>query len=250
MQIRGWMIVAALGAASVARAKPAEPCKGLTPEACDQAAFGFDHGITLDGKKVARDEKRAAAMYQAVCEAKLATGCSELASMGHRAGLDDAGVIRWLRAACALDPDQGCWDLGLELKESDARADRDEARAIFDQRCTAKHGDACYALADMSNRPASIGWYQKACGFGDERGCLELARIYFADQDPSMDAAASTRALEALCDGGLVNACSFASDRHFAGKGARASRADADVWMKKACALGDDASCRSLERRR
>jgi TPR repeat protein len=92
--------------------------------------------------------------------------------------------------------------------------------------------------------------YVKACEAGDETGCNTLARLYFRDEFPGINATAATRALETMCNRELVAACSCAAQRHFEGKGAKASRAEADRWMQKSCDLGDESSCRSLARRR
>lgn len=234
------------------KAAAKDACGSMTPSDCVAAAGPLELGVDMAGKAIKKDLKGAAAMYRSACDARYAPGCAALAEMGWEAKLDDAAVLKLRRTACDLDT-QECWSLALELKEREDAASRAETKKLLTSMCNSKErqislaatpADACYVLADISPRGENVGWYRRACEGGRDEGCTHLAQIYLNDEDPKSDAAASTRALETMCKAGSAIACSFAADRHFAGKGTTDSgHAGADPWMIKACDLGDLQTC-------
>lgn len=243
-------MIACMLAAGAAVASPKQrtsakhACEGMTPAQCVDAALPCEYGIDAAGKPAKKDPARAAAMYRSACDAKLAVACFSLANMGSRARLDAAAALALYRRACELDAAH-CLSLAYELRDRDDAASRTEAKKILTKLCNGKHADACYALGDMSPRGKErVVWYRRACDGGRDEGCTRLAQIYSNDEDPSADAAASTRALEAMCNAGNATACNFAADRHFSCKGTNDSgHAGADPWLIKACDLGDVHTC-------
>jgi hypothetical protein len=231
---------------------PSSVCTARKPEDCVALGTQVEYG----GTSFKKDPAKAASYYRIACDAKDWAGCTILAQMymqGKGVKKDEKEAVRLLRHAC----DQGdCMSLGFHLVDSDVRAERNGGLEIFASICSGdlgyEHevGSACHMRADRaSTRADGAPWYLKACEAGHATGCEKLAGLYFRDEFPGVNAAAGTRALERMCEREFAAACSFVAQRHFEGKGATASRTQADRWKQKGCDLGDEMLCRSLARR-
>jgi TPR repeat protein len=232
---------------------PSSVCSAKEPEDCVALGTQLEYG----GPGFKKDPAKAATYYRIACDAKDWAGCTILAEMymrGKGVTKDEKEAVRLLRYAC----DQGdCMSLAFQLVDSDVRAERNEGLKIFASICSGdlgyeeQVGSACHMRADRaSTRADGAPWQLKACEAGHATGCEKLAQLYFRDEFPGVNAAAGTRALETMCEQQFAPACSFVAQRHFEGKGAKASRTEADRWMQRGCDLGDETLCRSLARRR
>ncbi len=216
-----WTVLLASTAAIAAPQKIATgPCAGQTWQTCTGLAARYEVG---DG--VERDKKRAAAIYRAACDAKVAEGCTGLGMLGAEAGLDGEAIRKALRTGCTLGDEVGCSALAGVLVDSEHKPERTEGLLLLERLCSAAprdkggrthqlHVTACYERAEhASDARERVGYFSKACAGGYQRGCEELAKIYFKDEDPDADTIASTRALHRLCKSGTIAACGFAAQR-------------------------------------
>jgi uncharacterized protein len=210
--------------ASAAAADPAKvttgPCAGRTWQSCTGLAAKYEVG---DG--VERDKSRAAVTSRAACDAKVAEACTGLGMLGADAGLDGAGIRKALRTGCNLGDVVGCSALAGLLVDSDRKPERAEGLLMLEKLCLATphdrnarnrqlHVTACFERAEHASDPRErVTYYSRACTAGHQRGCEQLAQIYFRDENPDSGPVASRRALEKLCKGGTIAACSLASER-------------------------------------
>jgi uncharacterized protein len=222
------------------------PCAGKTSAECARAAIDVQYG----GHGVKQDKKRAAAMFQAACDAGELRACTLRADMGENSGLDEAGIRRLYDRACSSGDPIDCSAYAFHLKESHDADDVAEAYAMFQKLCLGGQGDACLTVADHSNSKAeTVKWQRRGCEAKETSDCRKLDYTLYRDGDPALTPAQATRELEMLCDAGNADACEWAGDRHFAGKGAKPSRVDANVWAGKACEQGIASECNALGRR-
>lgn len=196
------------------------PCAGRTWQSCTGLASRYEIG---DG--VERDKQRAATIYRAACEAKVAEGCTGLGMLGADAGLDGDGVRKALRTGCILGDEVGCSALAGVLVDSERKPERAEGLLMLERLCMATSRDknaksrqlhvaACFARAEHATEPRErVGYYSRACAGGYQRGCEQLAQIYFRGEDPDADPAASNRALARLCKTGTMAACQLAAKK-------------------------------------
>lgn len=247
--MRSLTCVILLASAGVAAADPRDDkgtgaCAGMTYGACLKKALLYEYGA----EGMPKDRKKAQAMYAAACDVKIAVACSSAGERAKEAGFDEAAARRWFQKSCDLDASL-CVSYGFYLEEQDAPADVKQGIALLARSCDAGWGLACYKVADHAiTKGEAASWEKKRCEAKDSPDCARYIRRLWKDE-AGLTAVASTKALETLCDDGEANACSLVAQRHLDGKGAKASRASADVWMGKACDAGSTIECRSLGRR-
>lgn len=222
------------------------PCAGKTFAECSKAAIDIEYG----GHGVKQDKRRAAAMYQAACDAGELGACTSRAEMGRNSGLDETGIRRLYDRGCSSGEPADCALYAYHLKDSDDAADVAKAYAMFEKLCLDGQGGACSTVADHSNGTAEIvKWQRRSCEAKQGGDCVKLDRTLYLDGDPALTPTQATRELEIRCNAGAADACSFAGERHFLGKGTKPSRPEADVWAGKACDLGMASECNALGHR-
>ena len=233
--IRLLIVLSWLGAATAA-ADIALPCTTVK-----DAVFDAEHGGCVKRSKsvdpvtaayyagldaLAKDPKTAFAMFEKACKAKLAAGCSKLASMY------DTGRARVVTRDVA------------------------RARELFKQACTLGDGPACQRTGNyvMSNEPAEARkYFERACSkFNDGIACAQLA--FMIDQgmggaaDPARAAkeyAKAWKLLDRNCpkDG---NACLARGVMLQRGLGTKVDDAKALAAFRQSCADANYDGCTQL----
>ena len=238
-----------VAAAGVAGADPrndkgAGACAGGTYGECLQRATRLEYGV--EGEK--KDRKKAQAMYAAACAANIPVACTSAGDRAKEAGFDEAAARKWFQKGCDLDASL-CVSYGFYLEEQDAPADVKQGVAMLAKACNAGWGLACYKVADHAKTKVEAAtWEKKRCEAKDSSDCGRYIRRLWNDE-AGLAPAASTKALEALCDGGEAGACDAVAQRHLMGQGTKASRAAADLWMGKGCDHGATKLCIVLGKR-
>jgi TPR repeat protein len=282
-------------------AKLAAACK-QHPTAAD--VCHADAWFLADGAGVAhRDTKAAAARFRAACSAAHLPSCGALAELtfeGHGVAADPVAAQKLWREACDKGDLRACADyaqswkrLGRTLLPEDAVARLDKAcsggepragarlgavfaherggeddelrgQTLARRACDAGSPEGCFTWAQIVVTAQRVPWKRhevldamiRACRGGVPMGCTNAEDVY---------PAAKPR-LEALCAGGLLDACSVLGEEQLPGakdpakilalfeRGCARGQASDCMWLAAATADGlgrpaDDKAALALDRR-
>ncbi len=173
-----------------------------------------------------------------------------------------------LRQACDLGDSEGCFLLGLELKNKGS-GDK-EALAAYEQACDAGNALACTNLGWMmqngrgarADLQAALRLYKhgcdgSSCAVPNNLGCLNLGRMIRDGIGVSADHPRALRIFRDVCGrtplsgddedaGNIVRACSLAGTESIFGKGLIHDVPDGLALLEKGCAGGDAFGCFNL----
>jgi uncharacterized protein len=233
------------------------------------ATLGF---LYATGKAVARDDKKATALYRKSCELGDAQGCYNLGLMvdsGRGVKEDAARAAADYEKACSLGSSAGCTNLGfLYERGRGVKEDRARAVALYQQGCD---GSSCSA----SNLGGCVNVgraYRDGIGVAkDEAKAADIFRAACERRDTSGDPHAATNGARAcsLLGGLLIAGDGIPKDlehgRDFSilgcdrgdafgcfnaavcfGSGTDADPVKAASYFDRACKLGDGESCHEL----
>ena len=233
----------------------------IAKHGCDQARLSVRRGIdtialdvtladasTLPPRRV--DEQRA-------CQGGDAAACTALAKT-------HGETVDLLHLACDLGDAEGCYVLGLKL-----RNDR-EVAAAYEQACDGGYAQACtnlgwiYENARGVNKDptAAARLYKRGCDGSpcsapNNLGCVNLGRAYQDGTGVEKDQFLATRLFRQVCDRAPVagskedashisRACSLAGTASLFGEGAGRDIQQALTLLEKGCAAGDTFGCYNL----
>jgi hypothetical protein len=169
-------------------------------------------GISYEiGRDVARDEARAAAIYEKACASVPVARCIDLAlGKPPLATKTLYGAARKsLEGACGRSEAAACAQLGV-MNEEGRGAPKDLATAakLYRKACDGGFGAGCTSLANVAKNPAakaghvdSAALLAKGCEAGDAAACASYADL------PGLSNAAVFKAISRACGGGDDHAC-------------------------------------------
>lgn len=248
---------------STVQSKPA-PSAPSTPadleKSCDkgEAKDCLTLGALYEEGKggVARDESRAANLYEHACTAGNAAGCGELGTLyalGRGVKQDATKAAALFEKACNGGAPTACGILGALYIQGDG-VTKDEARgaALFEKGCIGGDAQACYSLAicaqkglgveQNSNRATTL--YEQACLGGYEKGCETAAASYLSKREVRPeDAKQAVRLFERGCTGGNAKSCHAAGLMYTRGVGVEKDDGRAKKLFSEACKAGNADSC-------
>lgn len=182
-------------------------CRLDSPGAC----------MTLADKIVKRDKRRAATLYQKVCEDGRIIACMRVATM-YSARRDHTEAAAAYDDACEYGEAEACARLADHLAAGKG-VEREPARAreLYQGACSVGNALGCFGLAGMWARGVggprdwgrALDTYESSCEFGLERACAARKRL--ARQPPDWRCA-NTDQCRALCDERIARSCTKLGD--------------------------------------
>lgn len=213
----------------------------------------------------------AAALLELACDAGDPDGCARLAFarfFGNGAERDPEGAMEQLAEACEQGSDYACVTRKLLDEEVDQQATEPWYRTL----CEQEEATACYALGQsVLVRDAAIGgsWLVQGCEGGAGAACTALGGLYLRGEGLPLDEDKAlalfgqgcergsitgclfvetlgpefrSERVEALCDGGMEEACYELGRRAAVDEDLAASRG----WHQRGCELESVLSCAQL----
>ena len=233
----------------------------IAKHGCDHARLSVRRGIdtialdvtladssTLPPRRV--DQQRA-------CQGGDAAACTALAKTHGEA-------VDLLHLACNLGDAEGCYVLGLKLR------DDKEVAAAYEQACDGGYAQACTNLGWMHENahgvnkdPAAAARLYKRgcdgspCSAPNNLGCVNLGRAYRDGTGVEKDRFLATRLFRQVCERApiagskedashIARACSLAGTASLFGEGAGRDIQQALTLLEKGCAAGDTFGCYNL----
>jgi TPR repeat protein len=152
-------------------------CSSGSGESCFQLGAAHE-----EGNGVAKDAKRAAALYLRACDLGFGTACGERAVM---------------------------------ILEGVVPGEPSEAAALCAKGCDAKSAASCALLGSMyqegsgveANASTAAQLYERACDLGEARGCSALGYLYFDGRGVPHDETKGRALIEKGCKAGDTDAC-------------------------------------------
>jgi TPR repeat protein len=161
-----------------------------------------------------------------------------------------------LRQACDLGDGEGCFMLGLQLRNSE------EGAAAYEQACDDGNPLACTNLGWILQNgkgarldlDAAVRLYQRGCdgtlcSGRNELGCVNLGRVYRDGIGVKQDARRAIALFRDVCERGgaeSAHACSLAGTTMLFGKNVERNLARSLALLEKGCNAGDTFGCFNL----
>ena len=244
-------------------------CELRSAGGCATSAF-----LYATGKFVARDDRRAAALYAEACDLGDALGCYNTALMSDdaRGGPRDLPrAVAKYEEACEMGSSAACTNLGF-LYENGRGVRKDASRSLALYRrgcdgtsCQRSNLNGCVNLgrayrdgigvAKNEGQAASI--FEEACGRtlnpddpgaaeNGSRGCSLLGALFLAGDGVKPDLRRGRELSELGCERGDSFGCFNAAAVYTSGSGIEPDRAKAAEFLDKACRGGDSEGCFDL----
>lgn len=234
-------------------------CKpGDSRECSDQCEKGdlgscYHLGILyLSGKDIARDDAKAATLFDKACGAGIARACyawAEQALRERASGKPDARLKAQQLSdrACELGDGWACMSTsGMYLQQgASAVFPRDPARAaaLLRRGCGLGHGPSCSTLATLllegsqmaKDVPGAAGLLQRSCDGGRLEDCETLGGLERKGQGVPKDGQKAIDAHMRACTLGLLRACNEAGVIYAEGDGVPRDLAKAYALFGKGC---------------
>jgi TPR repeat protein len=263
-------------AAKLARACKSSTSAAAATDAAARDVCYADAWFLADGAGVTHDPKAALARFRSACAAAHLPSCGALAELtfeGLGGPADPAAAQRMWRDACDKGDLRACADHAQSWKRLGRTLLPDDAVVRLDKACTGGEPLACARLGavyanerggeDDELRGQTLA--RRSCDAGSAEGCFTWAQIVVADQrvpwkrDEVMDAMiracrggvpmgctnaaevypAAMPRLEAMCQGGLLDACSVLGEE----KLLRAKDTSVLALFERGCARGQASDC-------
>jgi TPR repeat protein len=194
---------------------------------------------------------------QRACQEGDAAACTALAK-AHGEAVD------LLRLACDLGDTEGCYVLGLKLR------DDKEVAAAYEQACDGGYSQACTNLGWMyengrgvnKDLTAAVRLYQRGCdgatcSLPNNLGCVNLGRAFRDGNGVEANQVVATRLFRQVCsrtpvpgssedEANIARACSLAGTASLFGNGVQRDIREALALLEKGCAAGDTFGCYNL----
>lgn len=235
----------------------------LLDRACDggSAAGCAGLGLLVRDRAGAEDPERAFELFTRACDDGDAAGCQNLAyqyALGLGVPKNDLQAAVLYRRACEQGDAIGCYNAGL-MHEQGRGFLRDpiNATADYQQGCDGGYALACTNLGYLyehgtgvaKSEGTAVELYRRGCegdgcSPGDPTGCFNMG---VAHRDGlgglSADGAAAVPWFERACDADSGMACANLANLYRDGDGVPADQNRAAELYRRACELGDEASC-------
>ncbi|MGZ4777864.1 MAG: PDZ domain-containing protein [Thermoanaerobaculia bacterium] len=234
---------------------------GIAKRGCDSATLNVRRGTDTISIKVrpvdAASLPQRTIGDQQACQDGDAAACTALAKA-------HGETIDLLRLACDLGDPEGCYMLGLKLR------DDKEVAAAYEQACDGGYSQACtnlgwiYENARGVNKDlaAAVRLYRRgcdgsACSAPNNLGCVNLGRSFRDGNGVEKNQAVATRLFRQVCsrtpvrgsseDGATIaRACSLAGTALLFGDGVQPNVAEALTLLEKGCGENDTFGCYNL----
>jgi uncharacterized protein len=234
-------------------------------------------GMYLGGNGVAKDERRAVALFKQACDGGNQEGCGNLGicyANGTGITPDPYQGFALLNQACSRDIVWACGDLaGMYENGLGVGKDLVRAAALYGQVCEA--GDAemcrrrfpllqpecdsgqaedCLALAKMYGKgqgvptdyQAALQLLQRACAHGSDDACTEVGTFFLRGLGVAKDTQKAMSLYQAGCDKGSAPTCRVLGYFYYAGEEVQRDFKLAAAALDRGCKLGDAMSCAGL----
>jgi len=191
------------------------------------------------------------------CQSGNGTACTALAKQ-------TGETVDLLRLACNLGDAEGCYVLGLKLR------DDKEVAGAYEQACNGGYSQACTNLGWMYENArgvnedlgASVRLYKRGCDGSpcsapNNLGCVNLAKAFRAGRGTEKNDVVATRLFRDVCRrtpvpgssedaGTIARACSLAGTALVLGQGILASPDEGLRLLEKGCSVDDTFGCYNL----
>jgi uncharacterized protein len=230
-------------------------CAAESAHACMYMAEAY-----RKGEGVGTDANEALNHYMKACELGDGLACrsvGDLYVMGSVGRADGTTAGIWYRTGCDLGDGSSCTATGLWMERGDVLvADSKEAVKLFQAGCERGHPRGCTLLAIRYSKGASglrrdvdaaASWFEKACPMddsGDPEGCRELGAMQIKGKGTPQNVEQGQMRLERACFQNDHLGCRYLADVEIKAK----HWAEATVAAQRGCDLGDEASCRAIEK--
>lgn len=232
-----------------------EACEAKDAVVCRRLGTRFAEG---DG--VAKDQVRAAALFDKACAMDEANSCTLLGIAYHNGD----GVTRNAERAAALFAqacEKGgpadCGNVGLAyVKGEGVVKDAQRGVGYFKMACDKKNAAACSSLGAAYtlgvgakiNLKRARRLFEKACDGDDAGGCYNLGVVYDQGLGVKKDPVRAASLYVGACDRDDASACGNLGSLTQNGSGVAKDVAQAGTLFAKACDLGDADGCLNLGR--
>lgn len=233
-------------------------CEGGYAPACSMVGMLYQDGLGRPHSDV-----EAAKWHERACEAGAGIGCYNLANMlawgEHTTADPDAAAALYTKALAAFEREceagdaQWCANVGF-MYESGRGATADEARALaaYQRGCPA-HANPCInlALMKLSGRATpqdpegAMTLLEQGCTQGSSYACAFLGHELLLSPVTSTSTK-GVQQLTAACEANEGMACGWLATALDEGRGVATDAVRALELLRKACQLGDGASCSQL----
>ena len=167
-----------------------------------------------------------------------------------------AQEARDVRERCGQSDPESCGGLSLFYSRTAARlaSESDKASSLYRLACADDLSWGCFHLAELARKgglPAAtlvVPLLEHACGLGESRACLELARILASGDGITVDLVRAEALYEAECESGGGAGC-WGLGLHLlerAGSDHEASPSRARRYLERACTGGVADACFEL----
>ena len=222
-----------------------EPARNPCPEGY-RLAEGICTKAAQQGYLCAPDDE---ADCRAQCEAGNGGSCYNLGHHLRWKKNDEAQAKPLFRKGCEAGVADSCTAYGLAQWPADKvnEAGFQAALGSFKKACAMGSGPGCDNASALLGGvgPASITDYaqkavyaKRACAFGEDSGCIELAFLQLEGKGVARDEAVGLRTLSKSCDYGSADSCWFLGNVYAKGeRGVKADHARAGEAHGRGCAL-------------
>jgi TPR repeat protein len=233
-----------------------ETCSQGSQLGCTGLAITYLDGVGGTGK----DYKKALALLQPACDAKVPRACSALGNVhafGEGLPKDENKAADLYKIACDGGEQRGCYQLALwyAVGKGGLPKDMPHAFALVKTACDTGFVDACYLVASAfrdgdgaaKSLSDALAYGTKACnGLHGKRngdGCQLLAHLYNDGDGVPKDSKRAAELASIACDLGSGAGCTFYGFLLVHGSGIASDAKAAYRAFEKACAANDAEGC-------
>jgi TPR repeat protein len=195
-----------------------------------------------------------------VCDAGDENGCWQLGTMyakGEGVQTDQRRGAALIQKSCDKGMVDACMELGtLYMRGFGVTQDTARGLEIYKRYCNGLQVNGCLALGwayftgdgVAKHMGQAFSYFERACDAGEQMGCGGMAQMFLEGRGVKADYDRALKLFRDGCDANCGACCSGVADIYETGKGVRADLGQARMFYGQACKLGDEESCRAVER--
>lgn len=231
----------------------------MLTESCslgDVGACSFAGRMWVDGRGVARDEKRGIGLLVRACDGGVALACLVgVRSLGTREEADAVDLRARLEAehACLAGESDACYEVGLLFYTGRNAFPRDRARAVeaYERGCHLGAAQACNNLGDAlaygdgieRDVVRSAAMFDRACRKGEALGCANWGQMFERGEGVARDRVQARDLYRRACASGEVYGCLHAEMLTAQDAGAPRDPEGSLGYWRRACSRRDARAC-------
>ncbi|HTM22163.1 MAG TPA: tetratricopeptide repeat protein [Kofleriaceae bacterium] len=232
-------------------------CDNGSAASCSSMAFRSFRGIGMD-----KDATKAIDYWKKACDLRWEGSCTELGNRYYEGEIVEKDLVKayeWFYVACLRDHPEGCHSYAWALQKGETpegKPDAPKALIYYNKACDdLKSAGACVDLGRFlkaggegvpADLEAAVTAFDKACQMGQDKGCTDLAELYFRGDGVKRDPLRAGAAYLQSCKLADDKACGYVDSLYEEGKASAKQKEDALGVLDEACADGREAACLTL----